>query len=109
MSQRLWRMFSQKLAKFGLLVTLLTSYATASYSADRHYVIKNPTNTSIAIFVHGFRGEYVATWGKLPEGRRFQCGEGSIATEMRYAFGIPRQGFQRRRIPDAMPQRQHTA
>jgi tetratricopeptide (TPR) repeat protein len=43
------------------------AYATASYSADRRYVIKNPTNTSIAIFVHGFRGEYVATWGKLPE------------------------------------------
>src|SRR5262249_39863915 len=40
---------------------------TASYSADRRHIIRNPANTSIAIFVHGFTGEYVATWGKLPE------------------------------------------
>jgi Uma2 family endonuclease len=26
----------------------------------------------------------------------------------RYAFGIPRHGVQRSRLPDAMPQRQHT-
>ena len=36
-------------------------------------------------------------------------GRAGIATKMRYACGIPRQGFHRRRIPDAMPQRQHTA
>ena len=41
-------------------------------------------------------------------GRRFQLGRAGIAAKMRYAFGIPRQGFQRRPIPDAMPQRQHT-
>jgi hypothetical protein len=39
----------------------------------------------------------------------FSAGRTSIATKIRYAFGIPRQGFQRRRIPDAMPQRQHTS
>jgi hypothetical protein len=39
----------------------------------------------------------------------FSAGRASIATKIRYAFGIPRQGFQRRRIPDAMPQRQHTS
>src|SRR5215510_12835199 len=39
----------------------------------------------------------------------FSVGRASIATKMRYAFGILRQGFQRRRIPDAMPQRQHTS
>jgi hypothetical protein len=40
-------------------------------------------------------------------GRMFQLGEGGrtgIAAKMRYAFGIPRQGCQRRRIPYAMPQ-----
>ena len=41
-------------------------------------------------------------------GAAFSWGRGGIATQMRYACGIPRQGFQRRRITDAMPQRQHT-
>jgi pimeloyl-ACP methyl ester carboxylesterase len=67
MRPRLQKMLSHKPAIFGLLVMLLTSYPPASYSADRHFIIKNPANTSIAIFVHGFTGEYLATWGKLPE------------------------------------------
>jgi len=41
-------------------------------------------------------------------GRRFLFGEAGIATKMRYAFGLPRQGFQRRPMPDAMPPRQPT-
>jgi len=45
--------------------------------------------------------------GRLGAG--FSRGRAGIATKMRYAFGIPRQGCQRRRIPDAMPQRQHTS
>ena len=36
-------------------------------------------------------------------------GEAGIATNMRYALGTSSQGFQRRRISDAMPTRQHTA
>jgi hypothetical protein len=44
----------------------------------------------------------------LEVGAGFSRGRAGIATKMRYVFGIPRQGFQRRRIPDAMPQRQHT-
>ena len=43
------------------------------------------------------------------KGAGFSRGRAGIATKMRYVFGIPRQGFQRRRIPDAMPQRQHTS
>ena len=39
----------------------------------------------------------------------FSAGRAGIATKMRYALGIPRQGFQRRHISDAMPQRQHTS
>jgi hypothetical protein len=41
-------------------------------------------------------------------GARFSWGRASIASKMRYAFGIPRQGFQRRPLPNAMPARQHT-
>jgi pimeloyl-ACP methyl ester carboxylesterase len=26
-----------------------------------------PPNTRLAVFVHGFRGEYLGTWGKIPE------------------------------------------
>ena len=47
--------------------------------------------------------------GRKMTGVGFSAGRASIATKMRYAFGIPRQGFQRRHIPDAMPQRQHTS
>jgi hypothetical protein len=36
-------------------------------------------------------------------------GRAGIATKMRYAFGMPHQGFHRRRLPNAMPQRQHTS
>ena len=46
--------------------------------------------------------------GKLHSGADFSWGRAGIATKMRYAFGFPRQGFQRRPIPDAMPTRQHT-
>ena len=42
------------------------------------------------------------------QGARFSWGRAGIATKMRYAFGTPHQGFQRRPIPDAMPQQQHT-
>ena len=28
---------------------------------------ENPANTRLAIFVHGFRGNYLDTWGKIPE------------------------------------------
>jgi hypothetical protein len=27
----------------------------------------NPVNTQLAIFMHGFRGNYLSTWGKLPD------------------------------------------
>ena len=45
----------------------------------------------------------------IRKGAGLSRGRAGIATKMRYACGIPRQGFHRRRIPDAMPQRQHTA
>src|SRR5712691_7153572 len=41
-------------------------------------------------------------------GADFSWGRAGIAAKIRYAFGIPRQGFQRRPLPDAMPERQHT-
>ena len=41
-------------------------------------------------------------------GRRFLFGEAGIATKMRYAFGLPRSGCQRRPMPDARPTRQQT-
>ena len=41
-------------------------------------------------------------------GADFCSGRAGIATNMRYTFGLPRQGFQRRPMPDAMPTRQHT-
>jgi hypothetical protein len=44
----------------------------------------------------------------LLTGAHFSAGRAGIATKMRYAFGLPRQGFHRRPIPDAMPTRQHT-
>ena len=57
--------------------------------------------------------EMVATLRELAQkvrlGRSISvAGRAGIATKIRYAFGIPRQGFQRRPIPDAMPSRQHT-
>ena len=39
---------------------------------------------------------------KAAAGARFSWGRAGIATKMRYAFGLPRQGFQRRPMPDAM-------
>jgi hypothetical protein len=42
-------------------------------------------------------------------GAYLSWGRAGIAAKMRYAFGTPSQGCQRRRMPDAMPQRQHTA
>jgi hypothetical protein len=41
--------------------------ATTVYGAERHLIEQRPDNTSIAIFVHGFTGDYLQTWGKLPE------------------------------------------
>ena len=52
------------------------------------------------ILVHVFRNRKA--------GARFSWGRAGIATKMRYAFGTPHQGFQRRPMPDAMPTRQHT-
>jgi len=45
---------------------------------------------------------------KVRGGVHFSSGRAGIATQMRYACGLPRQGFQRRPMPDAMPTRQHT-
>jgi len=45
---------------------------------------------------------------RIWRGARFSWGRAGIATKMRYAFGTPHQGFQRRPMPDAMPTRQHT-
>jgi indole-3-acetate monooxygenase len=41
-------------------------------------------------------------------GADFSRGRAGIAAGIRYAFGIPSQGFQRRPLSDAMPARQHT-
>ena len=40
---------------------------------------------------------------KIVLGAYFSPGRAGIAAKMRYAFGLPRQGFQRRPLPDAMP------
>ena len=40
---------------------------------------------------------------RLKGGAYFSPGRAGIAAKMRYAFGLPRQGFQRRPLPDAMP------
>ncbi len=45
---------------------------------------------------------------ELETGADFSAGRAGIATNMRYTFGIPSQGFQRRPLPDAIPYRQHT-
>ena len=52
--------------------------------------------------------EVLFTREEYGPGAHFSVGRAGIATKMRYAFGLPRQGFQRRPIPDAMPARQHT-
>src|SRR5438132_2867531 len=44
----------------------------------------------------------------LPLGADFSRGRAGIAARIRYAFGTPNQGCQRRPNPDAMPERQHT-
>ena len=39
-------------------------------SREQWALIRTPNaapNTSLAMFVHGFRGNYLATWGKIPE------------------------------------------
>jgi pimeloyl-ACP methyl ester carboxylesterase len=41
--------------------------ATTVYGAERHHIEQRPENSYIAIFVHGFTGDYLKTWGKLPE------------------------------------------
>jgi hypothetical protein len=46
--------------------------------------------------------------GDTAAGAGFSPGRAGIATKIRYAFGIPCQGFQRRPMLDAMPTRQHT-
>jgi hypothetical protein len=42
-------------------------------------------------------------------GAALSWGRGGIATQHRYACGMPRQGCPSRGLPDAMPQRQPTA
>ncbi len=37
------------------------------YGAERQYIHQQADNTHIAIFVHGFTGDYLKTWGKLPQ------------------------------------------
>ena len=50
----------------------------------------------------------LASSSKMTPGGHFSAGRAGIATKKRYAFGILRQGFQRRPLPDAMPTRHHT-
>ncbi|QTA77838.1 Alpha/beta hydrolase fold-containing protein [Desulfonema limicola] len=45
---------------FGLL------FVKSIFAADRQYIEQNPDNRSIAIFIHGFTGNYEKTWGRLP-------------------------------------------
>ena len=42
-------------------------------------------------------------------GAHFSSGRAGIAATMRYAFELSREGFKRRPIADAMPERQHTS
>ena len=39
----------------------------------------------------------------------FSSGRAGIAATMRYAFELSREGFKRRLLADAMPERQHTS
>ena len=50
----------------------------------------------------------LASSSKMTPGGHFSAGRAGIATKKRYAFGILRQGFQRRPLPDAMPTRHDT-
>ncbi|PON14871.1 hypothetical protein C2W62_26795 [Candidatus Entotheonella serta] len=49
---------------FSLVFWLVVS---SCYSADRQYIEQQAGNTRLAIFVHGFIGDYLETWGKFPE------------------------------------------
>jgi catechol 2,3-dioxygenase-like lactoylglutathione lyase family enzyme len=58
-------------------------------------------------FTASLRGP-TAVPGCMDMGADFSRGRAGIAARIRYAFGTPNQGFQRRPSPNAMPQRQHT-
>jgi hypothetical protein len=45
-----------------------------------------PPNTKLGIFVHGFRGNYLATWGKIPELLAEHADDDPILTEWDYLF-----------------------
>lgn len=50
-----------------MLTILFTLSTLLCYGADREHIRQQPENTHLAIFVHGFTGDYLETWGKLPQ------------------------------------------
>lgn len=48
------------------IVAFLCTLPVTSHAADRLYIERGKNNKCIAIFVHGFIGDYQKTWGKLP-------------------------------------------
>ena len=54
-----------------LAICILAAFfclATAvCYAADRKSIVQRADNTQLAIFVHGFTGDHLETWGDLPQ------------------------------------------
>jgi hypothetical protein len=57
--------------------------------AERWALIRKsggPINTKLAIFVHGFRGNYLTTWGKIPELLQVHADEDDSFADWDYLF-----------------------
>ena len=49
-----------------LIACFYLSIVYSASSADREFLRKQPENTNLIIFVHGFTGDYKLTWGDFP-------------------------------------------
>lgn len=45
-----------------LAFEILLGLSVFTDATDRYYDIQNSSNSSIAVFVHGFTGDYIKTW-----------------------------------------------
>lgn len=54
-----------KIIVYTIALTALSIF-NIGYAADR-YLIERDSNKTLAVFVHGFTGDHVKTWGELPD------------------------------------------